>query len=238
MARRIGNPTGFWDAVTVQALTAASLTTSLTGTNNDLVYTADTAGTAGNSITIEYLDPATINASLSVDVTGTAIVINLATDGTGAITTTGDDIKTAIINEAPAAALVDVADAGGNDGSGVVTALAATNLAGGLDESRTSSAVEIPRFAENLALYLNASAATTLTLQVAHSGTPTSEGIAADANAGNWMPVYLVGDALAVTFSGAGTRCVLIPDFVPGWIRLVSSNGNVLITAGWEIISD
>lgn len=236
MARRIGDPTGFWDAVTVQALTAASLTTTLTGTNNDLVYTADTSGTAGNSITIEYVDPATTGASLSVDVTGTAITVNLATDGGGLITTTGDDIKTAIAGDIDAAALVNVADAGGNDGSGVVTALAATSLAGGLDESRTSSAVELPRFAENLALYLNASAATTLTLQVAHSGAPTAEGILADANAGNWMPAYLMGDAVAVTFSGAGTRCLLVPDFVPGWIRLVSSNGNVLLTAGWEII--
>lgn len=60
--------------------TAALLSTSLTGTNNDLDITAATAGSAGNSITVAYVDPAAQGASLSVSVSGTDITVSLATD--------------------------------------------------------------------------------------------------------------------------------------------------------------
>lgn len=240
--------------------TAAALTTSLTGTNNDIVYTADTAGLAGNDITIEYnstnLQPGqsaavshTSGTTIVVDLktsagvkatqtltssgvfqntetvtigttvytfmtalstgpavayevligasaaasldnlksavnltagigttysTGTAIhptvTATTNTDTTqlfeaktlgaaanaiattettannafGAATMTGgedinqvlstaDEVKTAVEADTAAAALVGVADAGGNDGSGVVTVMAATNLTGGSD---------------------------------------------------------------------------------------------------------
>jgi hypothetical protein len=58
---------------------AASLTTSLTGANNDLVFTAATKGTVGNATTVAYVNPGTPSAALSVSVTGTAITVNLAT---------------------------------------------------------------------------------------------------------------------------------------------------------------
>jgi hypothetical protein len=71
----------------------AALTTSLTGANNDLVYTAVTIGAYGNQITVAYVNPGTASASLSTSVTGTAITVNLATDAgtaaTGTITTSG-----------------------------------------------------------------------------------------------------------------------------------------------------
>lgn len=119
-----------WTITGDEAGSAATLTTSLTGTNNDLVYTADANGTAGNSITVRYVDPAVANASLSVSVSGSAITVNLATNGSSAITTTAAQVKTAIEAHATAAGLVNIANAGGNDGTGVVTALAATNLTG------------------------------------------------------------------------------------------------------------
>lgn len=107
----------------------ASFTTSLTGTNNDLVWTARLAGADGNAISVAYVDPGAINQALAAVVTGTAIVINLATDGTGVITTTAAQIAAL----AAFGSIVSVANAGGNDGSGVVTAMSATNLSGGVN---------------------------------------------------------------------------------------------------------
>lgn len=57
----------------------AALTTSLSGANNDLVYTAVTKGAIGNSTTIAYTNPGTPSSALSVSVTGSAITVSLAT---------------------------------------------------------------------------------------------------------------------------------------------------------------
>lgn len=110
----------------------ATLTTSLTGSNNDLVYTAVTGGTDGNSITIAYVDPSADNAALDVEVVDSAITVNLATDGSGTITTTAADISAAIASNGQASALVTVENASTNDGTGVVIALTATALSGGV----------------------------------------------------------------------------------------------------------
>lgn len=109
---------------------AASLTTNLAGANNDLVFTAVTKGADGDGITIAYVDPGQ-DAELSVVVEGTAIIVNLASS-TGSITSTANDIK-AQIESGEAATLVGVALADENTGEGVVTAMAATPLAGGQD---------------------------------------------------------------------------------------------------------
>lgn len=109
----------------------ATLTTSLTGTNNDLIFTSKTKNESANVISIKYTDPYANNHSLSVSVTANAINITLATNSSGAITTTATQLKAAIEANSPASALVTVAYATGNDGSGVVTAMAQTNLSGG-----------------------------------------------------------------------------------------------------------
>lgn len=108
----------------------ATLTTSLTGTNNDLVFTAKRGGSWGNSIQVAYIDPGGTTATLSVVVSGFLITVNLAR-ASSAITTTANDILAAIARAADASALVDVATASSNDGTGIVTALTATSLAGG-----------------------------------------------------------------------------------------------------------
>lgn len=112
---------------------AAALTTALTGTNNDLVFTAKVKGAAGNSITVAYVDPGANDAALSVQVTGTEIVVSLATDGSGVITSTAAQVEAAIEASTAAAALVTVANAAANDGTGVVTAMAEDALEGGVD---------------------------------------------------------------------------------------------------------
>ena len=111
--------------------TDATLSTDLTGNNNDIVYTAVTGGGIGNTISVEYIDPDAASQSLEVDVAGRAITVYLATDGSKVITTTGDLLKAAIEAHPVASTLVTVADKAANDGSGVVTAMGATHLAGG-----------------------------------------------------------------------------------------------------------
>lgn len=115
----------------------ATLSTNLTGADNDIDYTAAAAyGADGNEITVEYADPQAASQSLAVTVDGNAITVSLATDGDSLITSTADDIKTEIEGTAEAAALVTVADTAANDGSGVVTAMEATVLSGGVDASQ------------------------------------------------------------------------------------------------------
>ncbi len=109
----------------------ATLTTNLTGDNNDLVYTSVDKTDEANDITVKYTDPYAASQSLNVSVTGNDIDVSLATDGSGAITSTASQVKTTIDANQDASDLVTVANAAGNDGSGVVTAMAKTNLSGG-----------------------------------------------------------------------------------------------------------
>ncbi len=110
---------------------AAALTTALTGTNNDIVYTAKTKGANGNAITIAYVNPGA-DGVIAVAVAGTAITVTLAY-ATGAITSTAANVAAAIAANTAANALISTANAAANDGTGLVTALTATPLTGGVD---------------------------------------------------------------------------------------------------------
>lgn len=102
----------------------------MTGTNNDLSFESKARGAWTNNIRVRIVVSGN-NTSESVSVSGLDITINSSTDGGGAATSTGDTVKAAIAASTPANALVSVADATGNDGSGVVAALAYTALSGG-----------------------------------------------------------------------------------------------------------
>lgn len=108
----------------------AALTTSLTGTNNDLVFTAINAGPEGNSIRVQYA-VAGNNTALSVAVSGLDIIVTVATDGGGAAISTAAQILSAIMSHPTAKKIVSATLAPSNDGTGVVTSLSLTNLAGG-----------------------------------------------------------------------------------------------------------
>lgn len=112
--------------------TKAVLTTALTGANNDLTYTAVQPGAAGNSVTIRYVVAGTSTPlSVSVNKETRAITVNVATDGAGAATSTAAAVRNAVNAHAEAQNIVQTANAAANDGTGVVTALAATPLATG-----------------------------------------------------------------------------------------------------------
>ncbi|MEN9924162.1 MAG: B-type flagellin [Pseudomonadota bacterium] len=115
---------------------AATVNVNPTGDDNGLTFTAKTYGAAGNNISVTYNDPGAASQSLSVSVSGTSIVVSLATNGGASITSTAAQVKAAIEAVQAAANLITIAimtsDSGvGDDGSGVVTAMAATALADG-----------------------------------------------------------------------------------------------------------
>lgn len=115
----------------VTATTYATMGTDLTGVNNDLDYTAVPAGRLGNAIFVEYINPGTNNAVLSVTVSGFTVTVHLATNGSAVITSTAAQVKAAIEASPEASALVTVAHRAGNNGTGVVTAMAGQDLADG-----------------------------------------------------------------------------------------------------------
>lgn len=104
-------------------------------TNGVMTWEAVLAGIAGNGITIVQQDPKANSQSLAITVSGKTIIISLATDGTGVITTTAAGIKTAIEANADASALVTVAYSG--TGAGLAKDENAV-LSGGTDLSVTA----------------------------------------------------------------------------------------------------
>lgn len=112
----------------------STLATGVVASNNALTITSKLVGILGNQITLALVNPLANSAALGIVVTGNAIVANLATNGSGAITTTASQLAAAIAASSPANALVGVANTSGSSGAGVVTALAATALTGGVDE--------------------------------------------------------------------------------------------------------
>lgn len=111
---------------------AASATLDPAGNNNNIVITAKTAGTDGNSIKVQLKDPAGNDKALAVLLEGDTIVVSLATGAAGAITSTATEIIAAINKDLDAKQLIIAANATGNDGTGVMTAIAATPLTGGV----------------------------------------------------------------------------------------------------------
>uniref|UniRef100_UPI004055EB90 phage tail sheath protein n=1 Tax=Marinobacter adhaerens TaxID=1033846 RepID=UPI004055EB90 len=102
--------------------------------NADVNYTAASVGTDGNQIRVRYVDPGAADSLLDVTVSGKDITVSLATDALGDITSTANDVITAVNGSAEASALVVADNAAGNDGTGIVNAEEFTRLAGGEDE--------------------------------------------------------------------------------------------------------
>lgn len=111
---------------------AASVTTAMTGTNNDITVTADTSGQIGNTYSFELIDPSANDQTLVISsVDFKKFTATLATGSGGAITTTATQLVAALNAYAPFAALMTASVKSGDNGSGVVTALSETDLTGG-----------------------------------------------------------------------------------------------------------
>jgi hypothetical protein len=132
--------------------TASSLTTALAGANNDLLYTARQIAADADNITIAYVNPGVL-ATLVVTVTGRAISVALAHDGV-AITSTAAQVAAAVAAKPAADALVGAENAAGNDGTGLVTAMGATALSGGVSAT-APTLTEVSRFLDQCSDTLN-----------------------------------------------------------------------------------
>lgn len=103
---------------------------ALAGADNDMLFIARASG--ASDLTIALVDPSANDASLSVSRSGSPpwdIVVSLATDDQGAITSTAQEVVDAINSDQDSAPYMHAALAPGNDGTGVVTALAEQALA-------------------------------------------------------------------------------------------------------------
>lgn len=108
------------------ANTPNSLTTALAGTNNDFVLTSKVPGSLKLAIT-----NGGATKPLEVTVVNDEIRVQAATDGSSVISSTANLVIAAINNSAVASQLVAASLAAANDGTGLVTILAATALSGG-----------------------------------------------------------------------------------------------------------
>lgn len=106
------------------ATTANASVDATTNTNTTQLFEAKTAGSSGNSIVLT-------ESSTHITVSGSGFLAQ-GTDA-GGIDTTASEVITAIEAHTAAAALVDVSLKSGNDGTGLVTTMSATNLSGGSD---------------------------------------------------------------------------------------------------------
>ncbi len=76
----------------------------------------------GNDISVELADPGTADAPLAVTVTGTAVRVDLATDGSGTVTSTAEQVVAAL--NAQAGTLLTAYTYRGSPGTGVVAPVA------------------------------------------------------------------------------------------------------------------
>jgi hypothetical protein len=88
-----------------------------------------------------------------------------------------------------------------------------------------------------LGVLLDVGAATTITVLAAHSSQLSPSGDEPDRStaptASLFYPVQWNATSSALTFAGAGTAYLLIPQFIPGWVRLKSSAAANII-GGYE----
>ena len=99
--------------------------------NSKVTFTAKEAGTIGNSIKVQFLNPGGVSKPFEISIDGDTIVVSLATDDSGALISTAAEVANSI-NEHLLANKLVLAEAS-DDGSTVVEAHAATALSGGSD---------------------------------------------------------------------------------------------------------
>ncbi|EGR0659937.1 phage tail protein [Vibrio cholerae] len=114
------------------AATSAALTIGTAILNDGLKLTAVKTGTEGNAISVEVLAPMAASSELAVTVTNNKISIQLASDESGALTTTAAELVTALMADPAAKALVTAVALG--DGSGDFAPVSRSYLSGGENE--------------------------------------------------------------------------------------------------------
>ncbi|MCL5103012.1 MAG: phage tail sheath subtilisin-like domain-containing protein [Armatimonadetes bacterium] len=129
---------------------AATLNTGVVGTDR-IVWSAKSVGATGNAITIALVESGT-DTPLSVELSGQAITVHLATDGGGNATSTAAQVVAAISAHVGASALVQTT----STDTGVVAAVSTAHLAGGQDPQDTLkvSAIDEGRWGNALSVQI------------------------------------------------------------------------------------
>ena len=96
----------------------------------------------GNDLTAEFRNPGAANSPLSVSVTGNDLVVSLATDAAGALTSTAAQVAAAINATSAASPLLVAQTFRGNVGAGIVQARTKVNLS---DFLATTTNAHVPR---------------------------------------------------------------------------------------------
>jgi hypothetical protein len=123
-----------------------TLKASGTGARDDIVITAKQTGADGDKIKIQLVNPDAASASLKIAVETDVIRVYLATDGTKAITSTIAEVIAAINATLYVKDIVTALLAGGSEGTDAAIAVAATALAGGVDDTPAGAPNVTPRF--------------------------------------------------------------------------------------------
>ncbi|MBB4915453.1 M14 family metallopeptidase [Streptosporangium saharense] len=93
----------------------------------------------GNDVSLALIRPETASAALKVSVTGKDVVVSLATDASGAITSTARQVVEALNADPAASALLRASTYRGDQGDGLVAAAPATRLTDGLKAPQSVS---------------------------------------------------------------------------------------------------
>jgi hypothetical protein len=115
------------------APTNAQVSIDPTGANNTLIWRSMATGVLGNRLSVQYKDPQKINAALEITMNGSEIIVSLATNGSGTITTTAQQI----IDKADTLVFLQdvVRVIASGTVSGTVAAVNKTFFAGGTDST-------------------------------------------------------------------------------------------------------
>ncbi|MEV0397378.1 M14 family metallopeptidase [Polymorphospora rubra] len=102
-------------------------------TDNTLYVTTRAWGhEGGNDTTVSMIDPGAAGQPLTVLVSGRTVVVSLATDGAGAVTSTAAQVVAALNGEPASSALLTASTYRGNAGAGVVRPVATSRLSDNL----------------------------------------------------------------------------------------------------------
>jgi len=125
-----------WRASSIAGVQAYTLINPGINPDSSIIWTATAVGTPGQFINVRYVNPATPNAVLSIERDGSEITVNLATDGASVVTTQAIDIINELANHTDILDIVTAALPSGDTGLGIVGAISATYLSGGVDASQ------------------------------------------------------------------------------------------------------
>ncbi|MBU2548525.1 MAG: hypothetical protein KKB20_08965 [Proteobacteria bacterium] len=111
----------------------ATLVTDQLGTGNEIIFTSKLTGEQGNDLKVRFVDPGAVSQPLTVvddDPSTGTMTVYLATDVTGAVTSTINDVIAAV-NAGSNLVTADKVDVK-SDGTGLVPAMQVQDLSGGI----------------------------------------------------------------------------------------------------------